>query len=83
MNVKREALDFAAHAGMSLLLLAMAWALGCTFTPAGAIAIAWGCGFFRQFGEWQCGGPHPISAPSILDQVGWIYGGVCFIFVTS
>lgn len=79
--IKREALDFSAHAGSALLALTIASALGTDWTPAGAVGIAWGFGFVREFTEWQDGGKHPFTRWGLLDQAGWAAGGLIFTFV--
>jgi uncharacterized membrane protein YphA (DoxX/SURF4 family) len=76
-----ETLDFAAHAGSAFLVLVAAFALGVYFTPEGAVFLAWTFGLVREFTEWQDGGKPPWTFWGILDQVGWIVGGVAFVWV--
>ncbi len=75
----REALDFGAHAGSAFLLLTAAWLCGVWFSPAGAVLVAWAPGFVREFTEWQDGGRHPFTPAGLLDQAGWITGGVAWV----
>lgn len=73
-----EMLDFAAHASSAFLALVVAGALGAWFTEPSAIAIAWALGFVREFTEWQDGGAHPFTRWGLLDQLGWVAGGVAY-----
>lgn len=76
-----EVLDFTAHAGSAFLILAASTILGTWFTAPGALLLSWAFGFIREFTEWQDGGRHPFTPFGILDQLGWITGGVAFCWV--
>lgn len=76
-----ETLDFAAHAASAFLILVAAAWLGVRFTDPGAVFLAWVFGLVREFTEWQDGGNHPFTRWGILDQLGWILGGVGFCLV--
>lgn len=79
----KETLDFIAHAGAAFLLLAIAFLLGAYFTPEAAIVLAWAMGLIREATEWQDGGNHPFTRWGLLDQAGWISGGVAFAWIVS
>ena len=79
-TVASESLDFAAHAGSAFLILVAAKWLGCLWTWQAALLTAWACGFIREFTEWQDGGRPPFTRWGILDQIGWISGGLVFCF---
>lgn len=77
-KVAKEALDFAAHGSSAFLGLFLAQLLGVWWTDPGAVLIAWAFGFVREFTEWQDGGRHPFTPFGLLDQAGWVAGGVAF-----
>lgn len=78
-TLKSEALDFTAHASSSFVILWVAHWLGAYWTEESALTVAWACGFIREFTEWQDGGKHPFTPLGLLDQLGWVVGGVIFV----
>jgi hypothetical protein len=80
-TIASESLDFAAHASSAFLALTVAGLLGVWFTALGAIFLAFSFGFVREFTEWQNGGNHPFTRWGILDQLGWISGGIGYCLV--
>jgi hypothetical protein len=80
-TIASESLDFAAHTGSAFLVLVLAGILGVLWTASGAIAVAWALGLVREFTEWQDGGRHPFTRWGLLDQAGWIAGGIAYVAV--
>lgn len=78
-----EAVDFLAHAAMAFLALVAALALGVYFTPEGAVFLAWTPGFVREFTKWQDGERQPFTPWGILNQLGWIAGGLFFVLTAN
>ncbi|HVJ71289.1 MAG TPA: hypothetical protein VM531_07270 [Sphingomicrobium sp.] len=77
----KELVDFWAHAGSAMIVLVVSWIFGVFFTDLGAVFIAWSLGFVREMTEWQDGGNHPFTRWGLLDQAGWIMGGILFCLV--
>jgi hypothetical protein len=77
----KEVKDQIAHAASSFIVLAVTAWLDVLWTPEAAILVAWALGFVREFTEWEDGGKHPFTRWGILDQLGWILGGVVFVGV--
>jgi hypothetical protein len=75
----KETLDFAAHASSAFLALVVAGALGAWFTAEAAVFVAWALGFVSEFTEWQDGGRHPFTLYGLLDQLGWVVGGLVYV----
>lgn len=80
-RLRDELRDQLAHAMAAFLVLAIAKGVGADWSDASAVLIAWALGFVREFTEWQDGGNHPFTRWGILDQLGWILGGVLFTLV--
>lgn len=77
----REALDISAHAACAFILLCAAHLMGARFTTPAILLIAWAPGFVREFTEWQDGGNHPFTRWGLLDQAGWLSGGLGFVWL--